>query len=131
VNRALKDLARLADVQLAIEGPSQVDHQTDQTKDAARQMAIQYRGSPAGRLILHPSGPEPAVTETAQAMTSLVEHMLDRETAVGDLAEALMTGYEELNLLYNLLPTIATKVDTAELGEVLVAEAAQTCPGRT
>ncbi|MHC4063629.1 MAG: HD-GYP domain-containing protein [Planctomycetota bacterium] len=126
VNRALKDLARLADVQLAIEGPSQVDHKTDQTKDAARQMAIQYRGSPAGRLILHPSGPEPAVTETAQAMTSLVEHMLDRETAVGDLAEALMTGYEELNLLYNLLPTIATKVDTAELGEVLVAEAAQT-----
>ncbi|MCH7910089.1 MAG: HD domain-containing protein [Candidatus Hydrogenedentes bacterium] len=62
----------------------------------------------------------------SDAMSSLVSHLLEREEAVSDLAEALMTGYEELNLLYNLLPNIATHVDAAEIGQVLVEETART-----
>ena len=62
----------------------------------------------------------------ARALATVAEHMLEREIAIADLAQALMTGYEELNLLYALLPNIATRVDPREIGDVLVAETART-----
>jgi HD-GYP domain-containing protein (c-di-GMP phosphodiesterase class II) len=125
VGQALTELAALADLELALEGPGPADQAPAEQPKPPGEVPIRYRGDPAGRLIIDPPEPEPITTRAANALTSLVEHMLDREIAVGDLAEALMTGYEELNLLYSLLPAIATKVDPAEIGDVLVAKAAK------
>src|SRR4029079_17731665 len=60
------------------------------------------------------------------AISGVLTHLLDREMAIADLAEAMVTGYEELNVLYRLLPTLATRATERKVGEVLVQQAAQT-----
>ena len=125
LNRALTDLAGLANLGFVVQGPRSDDEASTPATDGPHQVPIRYRGSAAGRIVCDPAGEESKTARAAAAVSSLLEHMLDREMAVGDLAEALITGYEELNLLYTLLPTIATKVDPTEVGNALVGEAAK------
>jgi putative nucleotidyltransferase with HDIG domain len=91
-----------------------------------------YNGRSAGSVFYSGSLPKRdggsvgALDRAAAAMSGVLEHMLDRESAVADLAEALVTSYEELNVLYTLLPNIATRVNPRQVAEVLVEQAAQT-----
>jgi putative nucleotidyltransferase with HDIG domain len=55
-----------------------------------------------------------------------MEHMLSREVAVADCADQLVSNYEELNMLYSLLSSVATKVDEQEVGQVIVDHAVET-----
>ena len=87
---------------------------------------IRYRGEEMGRIIRTEGPPDQKASHTAQAISVIVERMLEREVAVTDLAEALMTTYEEMNLVYALLPSITTKTDPREIGQVLVEETAKT-----
>ncbi|MFQ5489423.1 MAG: HD domain-containing phosphohydrolase [Phycisphaerae bacterium] len=122
--QSLEDLARLAGVDLIIADPEEAQP-ADLHRNSNRQIPVLYRGQKVGSV--EPTGPPSEATDkVAHCMVNLLEHMLDREMAVSDLADALSTGYEELNLLYTLLSTIATKVDPAEIGRGLVAEAART-----
>lgn len=61
----------------------------------------------------------------AAALSRLLGHMESREAAVADLAQAMMGDYEELNMLYRILPLMATRVNDAEIGALLVEEAAR------
>ena len=126
VKQAVTDLARLADLELAVEGPDCRDDAANERAGGSAHTPIRHRDRTVGKLILESPPDHPAATQAAGALTSLFEHMVAREAAVTDLADALMTGYEELNLLYTLLPAMATKVDPAEIGQVLVDEAAKT-----
>jgi putative nucleotidyltransferase with HDIG domain len=63
--------------------------------------------------------------EAACAARSLLEYALDREIALADFADQMLINYEELNMLYALLPSIATKINEQEIGRVLVEQAAE------
>jgi putative nucleotidyltransferase with HDIG domain len=120
--QAVEELARLAGADLELEFLSAA---AALGQDGPG-VTIAYRGQRYGLVSCSPNGAAPAAAETAARTTAtLVESLLDRELAVNDLADALMSTYEELNLLYTLLPHIATKVEAGEIGEVLVAETAR------
>jgi HD-GYP domain-containing protein (c-di-GMP phosphodiesterase class II) len=125
LSQALKELAGLADMELVIGPPVQPDGGTAVTRQPPHASQIRYRGNPAGRVMAEEGADQARSAQATDAMSSLLEHFLDREMAVGDLADALMTGYEELNLLYKFLPTIATKVHPTDVGNALVDEAAK------
>ncbi len=146
VRDAIQGVARLASAELTVCNGADAHRDTEPSLsrgDATSQLDITYRGRAVGQLVhcvqengeeLDPldgrSHPPDRVEDrpgtAARAITSIVEHMVDREMAVTDLADALMTSYEELNLLYALLPTIAARVHPAEIGEVLVEQTART-----
>jgi HD-GYP domain-containing protein (c-di-GMP phosphodiesterase class II) len=124
LSQALKDLAGLADLELAVAHPEELTGGVAEPSGAQHATPIHYRGTPAGRIVADQAADQARSAQATDAMSTLLEHLLDREMAVGDLADALMTGYEELNLLYKFLPTIATKVHPTDVGNALVAEAA-------
>lgn len=86
---------------------------------------LQYRGVAAGRIRCEGAAPGSAAARAAQAAAAFLEHALDREHAVGDLATAMVASYEELNLLYTLLPRIATRTAPEEIGDLLVEQTAR------
>lgn len=86
---------------------------------------IRYRQSTVGS-VSHPGTDDsPVLARHANAIAGILEHIVDRESAVENLAEALMTSFDELDMLYTLLPSIATTFDEAQLGEVLVEQTAR------
>jgi hypothetical protein len=87
---------------------------------------VLYRGRKHGGVHYASDSGSPGVGHAANALSGFLEHMIDREMAVGDLAGAMITSYEELNLLYRLLPNIATRAHAHEIGELLVEETART-----
>jgi putative nucleotidyltransferase with HDIG domain len=93
---------------------------------AASVWPIVYRGKPAGRVLGRPEPVSVAAAAAGGSLARVFEHMLDRELAVRDLAREMTTNYEELNLLYGLLPTIATGVHESAIGKLLVDETART-----
>ena len=122
LNDALRKIAELAGAELTVS--------TEPAAQAAgngegTEVPIQYRGRTLGRLICQPNGQPSEVVRAASVLAELLEHLVDREYAVGDLADAMFTSYEELNLFYALLPNIAAKVDRHEIGEGLVDETAR------
>lgn len=119
VRDALAELAEICGSSLEVRRRDEAC--ADDAPDAQRE-PILYRGREMGSVVYADPTDQPA----AGIMRSLVEHLVDREAAVGDLVEAMMTSYEELDVLYTLLPNIATKVDPKEIGRVLVAETART-----
>ncbi len=120
---ALRGLTRLAGAELTLsdQGDGTVTPDTDATV-----VPIRYRGQPLGG-IHYPAGEDSLpLRNVAEAFQPLFEHLLEREMAVVDLARVLVGNYEELNVLYRLLPAMATKVVPADIGRLLVEEAAQT-----
>jgi putative nucleotidyltransferase with HDIG domain len=126
LHNALADIAGLAGAEFIIEAPPEPSTSVPSIPPGSPDLPIRYAGRPLGRMLCHGNGHNPSLTQAARAMAHLLEHVLDREVAVADLADAMMISYEELNLLYSLLPKIASKVYPADIGEVLVAETART-----
>jgi HD-GYP domain-containing protein (c-di-GMP phosphodiesterase class II) len=126
IHEAFHDIARLVDAKLTFEADNPPGQAQPSRPADAIALPIQYRDQTLGAMHYQGNGDCPSLARAAGAMKAVVEHMLGRETAVADLAEALMTNYEELNMLYKLLPSVATKADPAEIGEVLVEETART-----
>ena len=87
---------------------------------------IAYNGETFGALHWDAPGDPNAMLQAVDAIGSVLEHAVGREEAIDDLAEALSTNYEELNMLYALLPNVATKVREDDIGAALVEWAAQT-----
>jgi HD-GYP domain-containing protein (c-di-GMP phosphodiesterase class II) len=120
---ALQNLASLAGADLRVEV---ADAHTAAQPRSAVDLPIRYRGAALGRVHADVNGNPDAVRKTADAIVRLSEHLLDREITVTDLAEALMTSFDEQTMFYNLLPNITTKLLPAEIGDVLVDETART-----
>jgi len=123
---ALERIAQLVGAQLTMEGPEGCGADGTPPSTDVSPLPIRYNGQTMGEIRYRTNGDPEAVALAACAMTSFLEHMLDREIAITDLADAMMAGYEELNILYTLLPNIATRIDESEIGEVLVDQTAQT-----
>ncbi len=137
---AFERIAQIAGAELQVsEAGYSPPHPAGVVPPAAGEWPVRYNGQPAGKVFYQAldagredasrfiaSASLAAVDQAAAAVSGLLEHLLERETAVSDLAEALVTGYEELNVLYTLLPNIATRVNARQVAEVLVEQAAQT-----
>src|SRR5262249_22269826 len=65
---------------------------------AATEAAVRYREQPRGKVSCDGLDQELGAHAT-NTLAALLEHSLEREVAVADLAEALVTSYEELNVL--------------------------------
>lgn len=123
VRDALVDLAELGRAQLCTV-TNGAEGSTGSAK--ADEWPIRYHGRTVGHVALETSDEPAEARRASQATAAILEHALEREEAVRDLSAALMTSYEELNLLYTLLPSIATKVDPREIAQVLVDETSRT-----
>lgn len=80
------------------------------------------QGRLSGRV--HCRGPR-EVRDAADVIADVLEHAIDREEAVENLSEALLGTYEELNLLYGLLPSLAQSVHPSQIAQLLVDETAR------
>lgn len=120
----LEDLIRLAGAELTLCGPDDAPASTPPETPIC-QVPIGYRDTTAGRILYEPIEGDSTLPRIAGALRFVYEHLVEREEAVADLADAMLTSYEELNMLYALLPGVATKVDAAEIAEVLVEEASR------
>jgi len=99
---------------------------TSSTNNQTTCRTLYYHRKPVGQFI-HPTDMKDGPMENViSAMVSMLEHAIDRETSVTDLADEMIGSYEELNLLYKLLPSIATNVHPDTIGEVLVEETMRT-----
>ena len=126
VLEALQTVAALAGGELTIESPAKNAGQAGQVAGRPDCLSVNYRGKTMGRLLCTASAQDSAPRRAGHAITSFVSHMVDREFAVNDLADALMTSYEEMNLVYTLLPTMATGVHPQQIADILVAETSRT-----
>lgn len=126
VRQALDDLAALAGAELTVAEPIPEQSPSKVQDVFPSVIPITYRGKTYGNVSYRPNGSTEPVATAARAIARLIEHMLDRELAVGDLAEAMFTCYEELNMLYALLPKVASKAYPRDIAEVLVDETART-----
>ena len=126
VHDALVELARLggADFDCNVLEPDPT--QTASSAASADHHPIHYGMHSMGSVACHGDGFSPHANGAARVMAPLLEHMLDRELAVTDLAQQMMTSYEELNLMYELLPSVVTRVEPFDIGKILVDETAQT-----
>lgn len=126
LNEALLEIARLGGTELSIEDP-QLDAAADNLLSApAAELPICYRGQALGRLLYDSDHGASSLERTAHALTKVLQHALEREMAVGDLAEAMLTSFEEQNMFYSLLPNVTARLHPSEIGEVLVDETART-----
>jgi len=122
VHDALQQVAGLANEELALEPPG--DHETapsNSTNSEAHVVEIKNRGDAYGHL----TADSARAARVAAPIGAILEHFLDREIAVGDLVEQLITSYQELDMLYTLLPMVSLKVDPREIGDAIVAEASK------
>jgi putative nucleotidyltransferase with HDIG domain len=127
LNEALSGIAQIAGAKLIIDD-YRADTEFDPTRiiPSDREFPILHRGQSFGRIRYRANGHPDVVTQAASAITRLLEHAVDREYAVENLAEEMIASYDELNVLYNLLPSVATKLHADEIADVLVSKAAET-----
>lgn len=119
---ALREIASLADVGLALS-------QAGQTGSSVVFQDQAHLGQTALEddcVACSPDISSPRVTLAGEAIRHLIEHASSRETAVADLASQLCACYEELNVTYELLQSMASKVTEQEIGGALVARVAET-----
>lgn len=126
LRQGLNESARLVGAELTIEEPGDSHAVSPPDSPRTRELPLQYRGKPLGRIAYCPDDNGAPVARIASAMAFLLEHALDREMAVGDLAHAMTTSYEELNLLHSLLSEVAIRTEAADIGQLLVDETART-----
>ncbi len=82
---------------------------------------------PGGGLVACVAGrPDSRHVVASRTIRDVLEHAAGREDAIADFADQLCVCYEELNMIYALLQTMATKVSEQEIGAALVAQAAET-----
>ena len=122
VNDALRRICALVDAELVIEPQSAGRDLSTDSIEGRDHFTIVHRGKRNGYVVFD----SPRAAGAAQAIAQLLAHMLDREVAVVDLVEQLFTSYQELDVLYTLLPTVALKIDPREIGDAIVKEAAKT-----
>ena len=126
LREGLHEAARIAGAELTIEQFPAGDPTVLSDQPGRNELPICYRGQPMGRLVYRVGEDAPSVAQAAGAMVLLLEHALDREMAIDDLANAMTTSYEELNMLHSLLSDIAVRVNAKEIGELLIDETART-----
>ena len=100
VSSALHAMAQLAGAQLTIVDAADAPADTADITD----MPICYRGQAHGRVSYSAAGEDSHISDAATSVHALLEHLLEREMAVSDLARAMVANYEELNVLYKVLP---------------------------
>jgi len=125
LNSTLLGIAQLAGVELTVQDTPASQPHTDPDLPAGAELPIEYSGQSTGSVFHSHAGQAQSVALAARTIASLMEHMVAREQAVADLAGEMLFSYEELNLLYTLLPKLATKSSEREIGTVLVAETAR------
>src|SRR5262245_23354692 len=117
---ALEDVAALAGAALCLADP-----QSDAPRAPGVEVPVRYRGDALGRVRCEGAADDSPVGRAARAAAGFLEHALDREHAVDDLATAMVASYEELNLLYTLLPRIAMRTAEEEISDLLVDQTAR------
>ncbi len=115
-------MARLAGARLTLR--REAPEAPGEPPDDCATLPIECNGQQLGSLFYPPSGLVSEAEECLGAMRALLEYAAHRELAVSDFADQLLVNYEELNMLYNLLPAIASKIDERDIGQILVHEAA-------
>jgi putative nucleotidyltransferase with HDIG domain len=123
---ALDRIASMVPALLTVDGTACRPEGAGAGAGAGASLPIAYGGQVMGELWYRDGLPDGSLEQAARAMAGLLEHMLEREVAVGDLAEEMITSYEELNMLYALLPSITARIREDEIGEALVERTAQT-----
>jgi putative nucleotidyltransferase with HDIG domain len=124
VSGALATIAELAGAEFHLSGDA--GRPGDGAHDAAGRVPLRYHGQSLGHVRVDANGSTQSVTAATQALASILEYALDRELAIDDLAEEMIASYEELNMLYALLPNIATSVSPTAIGEAIVDETVRT-----
>lgn len=125
IAEVLNEVAQLAGVQLEIINQGDSDPVSIPTSTNTRQVPIKYRNQLMGHLF-YPADAKSTVETCAHAIGATLEYMMDREMAIADLADAMNTSYEELNMLYSLLPNLTAKTEQREIGEALIEQTTQT-----
>jgi putative nucleotidyltransferase with HDIG domain len=123
---ALELVARLVGADFTVDGSADLDLGGQVSPAAILEKSIQYDGQIVGHLYYHAEeGGEPAEL-AGSSIKGFVEYMVERETAIGGLADEMISSYGELNMLYALLPNITARVREEDIGEALVEQTAQT-----
>lgn len=117
LRHAMESVANLAGAELDFR-----QNDGNQAADGLHDLPLFHRGESIGKISYPQAATCNGVGSAGNALHHLIEHMFAREMAVEDLAAAIMTSYEELDMLYGLLPAMATRLDQEEIGETLVAE---------
>jgi putative nucleotidyltransferase with HDIG domain len=120
----LQEIACLTGNELIVQDGDRAPQAPDVSGGAVA-LPIRYQGRSAGSVRYTNGEARPALPPTVSAVRGLLEHAFEREAAVSDLARAVVTNFEELNLLYALLPDLANLEDPGEIGNRLVKESAQ------
>jgi len=119
IGEALGEVSGLVDAALTV----RENHQDDgTTPENIESIPILYHKQRIGDVCYSKDKEHAGLSRAAKTIGQLSAHMVDRELAIGDLATAMMDSYEELDMLYGLLPAVATKSQPEEIGEVLVEE---------
>ena len=98
-NLALERIAQLVGAQLTIQGPEGCEPDGALPPTDVSPLPIHYNGQTMGEVRYRTNGDAEAIALAANAMTAFLEHVLEREIAITDLADAMITSYEELNIL--------------------------------
>ncbi len=124
--RALEGVARLAGADFRVDDHAGSPHADGTGNLPGLATSIRYNGEAVGQLLYEAEEVGQAAKLAASSIGDFVEYMVERETAVSNLAEEMISSYEELNLLYTLLPNLTARVRENEIGEALVEQTAQT-----
>ena len=122
LGQAIETIGQLAGARVAIECVPRIEEPASRAGGAAETIPIQYRGQTKGYVTCRGAGAQPPAAGAARSVVTLMEHALDREMAVADLADAMNTSYEELNMLYTLMSEIVTRTYAPDIGQVVVDE---------
>lgn len=125
LGQAIASIGEIAGARVAVDhGPSSGQPAMQPDRPVER-IPIQHRGRTLGHVSYGRNGDETKLAEAGQALCCVMQHALDRETAVTDLAEAMCTSYEELNMLYTLMSEIVVRTHAPDIGQAVVNEAAR------
>lgn len=125
LNAAVQAIGHLASAEVAILPAGAADATFQHSRGALDSIPIHYRDQAMGRVSYQADGGGSNAAQAARAIASLIEHAVDREMAVKDLADAMNTDYEELNMLYTVMSEIVTRMHPLEIGQVVVDETAR------
>ncbi len=123
---ALVNVAGLAGAALTCKDGSPGEARHTMGQEQTTGLPLSYRARTLGHVLYDGNGDAAPIATAARAIATFLEHAVDREMAVSDLAEEMIVSYEELNMLYALLPNIATRVHASDVGTALVDETKRT-----
>lgn len=125
LREALDGLARLGGVALNIDGaPCPLPEKGDPASGLI--LPVSYQQEQLGKVCVTPDRGDGSAAATGRVMQHLMQHMLDREIAMSDCVDQMVTSYEELNMLYGLLAGVATRVNEHDVAEEIIRHAKDT-----